>query len=374
MHVFIFGKVIDFVPSKILKTHLMVQDANPHKIIEKLKQVLTYDRVDEGVKIDHVRKLLLEFDTSAQEAIRSNLIGEIFKEHATAANISSASQAIKTGLEAYDAAFGGLWPGEFVVVGGRPAMGKSHFLTNIAANIAAEHEVLFYSLDNSSFMLMARIVASLSNLPVNYYRNGKLNESQQKELDAVKDDINRLKLRIVDRQAQSMGAFKALCIQHVEEFGVKVIFVDYLQLLSSNRYRNSRELEISHISRELKNLARDLNICVVATSQLSRSVEQRGGDKRPILSDLRVSGAIEQDADKVFFLYRPEYYGFIQDDMGMSNERLLELIMAKNRSGALERVRLKIDTYFTRFIPFEETNTTFEVNEDRMEDFKEVPF
>jgi replicative DNA helicase len=160
----------------------------------------------------------------------------------------------------------------------------------------------------------------------------------------------------------------------VEEFGVKVIFVDYLQLLSSNRYRNSRELEISHISRELKNLARDLNICVVATSQLSRSVEQRGGDKRPILSDLRESGAIEQDADKVFFLYRPEYYGFRINDMGMSNERLLELIMAKNRSGALERVRLKIDKEFTRFIPFEEIQATFEVNEDRMDDFKEVPF
>jgi replicative DNA helicase len=223
-------------------------------------------------------------------------------------------------------------------------------------------------------MLMARVVASLSDLPVNYYRNGELNESQQKELDAVKEEICRLKLRIVDRQAQSMGAFKALCKQHVEEFGVKVIFVDYLQLLSSNRYRNSRELEISHISRELKNLARDLNICVVATSQLSRSVEQRGGDKRPILSDLRESGAIEQDADKVFFLYRPEYYGFMINDMGMSNERLLELIMAKNRSGALERVRLKIDKFFTRFIPFEETNTTFEVNEDRIDDFKEVPF
>lgn len=351
----------------------MSLQSDPSSYIQKLQQILNYENVEEGVKIEYIRKVLLEFDASHFHIAGSKLIGEIVAEH----DRSSApfyTTSIKTGLESYDLAFGGLWPGEFVVIGGRPAMGKTLLLVNMAINIAANHEVLYYSLDLSNFMLSARIVASLTQLPTNYYMHGNMNESHLKQLELAKLDLSRLKLRVLDQQMHSMTAFKALCRQHVEEHKLKVIFVDYLQLLSSNRYKNNRELEISYISRELKNIARELNICVVATSQLSRSVEQRGGDKRPILSDLRESGAIEQDADKVLFIYRPEYYGFLQDENGNSTLRQVQLIMCKNRSGNLDVVHLRLDEHYSKFEPYIEPKGGFTIDPDRFSDFDEAPF
>jgi replicative DNA helicase len=224
-------------------------------------------------------------------------------------------------------------------------------------------------------MLTARVVASLTELPANYYMHGNLSDIQLKQLELAKVDLSRLKLRILDQPMNSMTAFKALCRQHVLDFNVKVIIVDYLQLLSSNRYRNNRELEVSYISREMKNIARELNVCVVATSQLSRSVEQRGGDKRPVLSDLRESGAIEQDADKVIFIYRPEYYGFLQDEDGNNTVRQVDLIMCKNRSGNMDVVRLKVNEQFTKFVPFSPPNHNFDIDPDRLSDFDDLaPF
>lgn len=351
----------------------MSLQSDPSSYIQKLQQILNYEHVEEGVKIEYIRKALLEFDASHFHIAGSKLIGEIVAEH----DRSSApfhTTSIKTGLESYDLAFGGLWPGEFVVIGGRPAMGKTLLLVNMAINIAANDEVLYYSLDLSNFMLSARIVASLTQLPTNYYMHGNMNESQLKQLELAKLDLSRLKLRVLDQQMHSITAFKALCRQHVEEHKLKVIFVDYLQLLSSNRYKNNRELEISYISRELKNIARELNICVVATSQLSRSVEQRGGDKRPILSDLRESGAIEQDADKVLFIYRPEYYGFLQDENGNSTLRQVQLIMCKNRSGNLDVVHLRLDEHYSKFEPYIEPKGGFTIDPDRFSDFDEPPF
>ncbi len=349
----------------------MSQQIDQSKLIGKLLNVLEREHIEGGVKIEHIRKALLEFDISKNEVLKSNRLSDLFDEHSKSTSNQLQSQVIKTGLEEYDSQFGGLWPGEFVVIGGRPAMGKSQLLANLAVNIAIENEVLFYTLDMSSFMLTARIVAALTQLPINYYLHGDRTEVQNKMLELAKNEIDRLKLRILDQQSQSMTAFKELCAQHVKDYGVKVIFVDYLQLLSSNRYRNSRELEISYISRELKNIARDLNVCVVATSQLSRSVEQRGGDKRPILSDLRESGAIEQDADKVIFVYRPAYYGFLQDEDGNNVSNLVELIVSKNRSGSLGSIRLKVDEMFTTFSKYEDTQTYFNIEERRLSDFND---
>lgn len=352
----------------------MSLQSEPSKYIQKLQQILNYEDIEEGVKIEHIRKVIMEFDTSHFQIADSKLIGEIVEEQ-DRSSVPFSSKSIKTGLDEYDSVFGGLWPGEFVVIGGRPAMGKTHLLVNLAVNIAADHEVLYYSLDLSNFMLTARVVASLTELPANYYMQRNLSEIQLKQLELAKVDLSRLKLRILDQPMNSMTAFKALCRQHVLDFNVKVIIVDYLQLLSSNRYRNNRELEVSYISREMKNIARELNVCVVATSQLSRSVEQRGGDKRPVLSDLRESGAIEQDADKVVFIYRPEYYGLLQDEYGNSTVRLVDLIMCKNRSGIIDVVRLKVNEQFTKFVPFSPPNYNFVINPDRLGDFDDpTPF
>jgi replicative DNA helicase len=139
-------------------------------------------------------------------------------------------------------------------------------------------------------------------------------------------------------------------------------------MISSNKYRNNRELEISYISRELKNIAKDFNVCVIASSQLSRAVEQRGGDKKPMLADLRESGAIEQDADKVIFVYRPAYYGFVFDENGNNVEEITELILAKNRTGSLGVVKLLRDSNFTNYRNFDGFKNEFSFSKNRMEE------
>ncbi len=347
--------------------------SNASNYVRKIHHILSLEHVEEAVKIEYVRNALLEFDASTYPIAGSKLISDLVDEYAQLAETPNQTMSISTGIDAYDQAFGGLWPGEFVVIGGRPAMGKTHLLVNMAVNISVEQNVLYYTLDLSSSMLTARVVASLTQVPTNQFLHGKLSEVDKKRLELAQIDLSRMNLRILDQQIQSMTAFKELCRKHVEEHNVKVIFVDYLQLLSSNRYKNNRELESSYISRELKVIARDLNVCLVASSQLSRSVEQRGGDKRPVLSDLRESGAIEQDADKVIFVYRPEYYGFLQDEDGNSTSRQMDLIMCKNRSGILDVAHLKVDELFTKFEPYQDPNRNFRINPDRLNDFNDTP-
>ena len=146
------------------------------------------------------------------------------------------------------------------------------------------------------------------------------------------------------------------------------------QMMSSHRYRNSRELEISYISRELKSIAKDNNVCVIATSQLSRAPEKRSMTSKPILSDLRDSGAIEQDADKVIFIYRPEYYGIDVDESGNSTAGLTELIVAKNRNGSLGSANLKRNAVFSSFSDFTESTNVFSFFPGRIDEIDKAPF
>jgi replicative DNA helicase len=168
-----------------------------------------------------------------------------------------------------------------------------------------------------------------------------------------------------------MEDFKALCKQHVEADKVKVVVIDYLQLLSERKTRQNRDAELSFITRELKNLAKDLQICIVASSQLSRSLETRGGDRKPLLSDLRESGAIEQNADKVLFIYRPEYYGFMQDEYGNSTQGLVELIVAKNRTGHLGSIYFKRNATLSAYEPYDEPQHQFNFSPNRLDELKE---
>lgn len=217
-------------------------------------------------------------------------------------------------------------------------------------------------------MLTSRIAAAITKIPADRIVNSTPTDQQKETITKVADEIENLQLFIYDRNTNGMSGFKEMCRKHVKEKGVKVIFVDYLQLLNSTRYRNNRELEIGYISRELKNIARELTICVVATSQLSRSVEQRGGERKPILSDLRESGSIEQDADKVIFLYRPEYYGVVLDEDGNNNQYLMELILAKNRTGPTTTIRLRHDPQFTSFESFDPEH--FSLPKDRLDEIE----
>jgi replicative DNA helicase len=322
----------------------------------------------------HIRQLLDEIEWQNNAIRESASIADLVAEnlqHLAEGNI--AGRLIKTGFTDFDRCFGGLALGEFVVIGARPAVGKSLLLVNLCLNISAAHPVLFFTYDLSARELTSRLISCLSGIDLNHRPQADLTEEQKGHIYKAARALEERPILVNDSGNHAMSALRAHCRKEIEESGVKVIIVDYLQMMSSHRYRNSRELEISYISRELKNLARDFNVCVIATSQLSRAVEMRGGDRRPLLPDLRDSGAIEQDADKVIFMYRPEYYGFHSDQDGNNTDGITELIMAKNRTGVLDVVRLMRDIHATRFSDFKGYKNEFSFSKSRLDEL-DAPF
>jgi len=236
--------------------------------------------------------------------------------------------------------FGGFVPGEYVVIGGRPSMGKTQLLVNMALNISVSAPVLFFSSDLSALLLSSRFLSCASGIAVDKILHNKLTDEQRAGLSLLVKEMIGHKILVNDDCGNSIAALRAECLAQIKASGVKVIMVDYLQMMSSGVFHKSRDHEIGHLSREFKNIAKDLNICVIVISQLNRSVEHRGGFKRPWLSDLRDSGAIEQDADKVIFLYRPEYYTLDFDEYNNPTTGLTEVIMAKNRLGSIGTIKL----------------------------------
>jgi len=252
-------------------------------------------------------------------------------------------------------------------------MGKTQLLVNLALNISTTRPILYFTFDLSQFLLTNRFISSLSTISAHKILQQNLTQEEKNILMAVESKFNQYQLYINDSCNNSISNFASHCKKQIEENGVKVIFVDYLQMMSSNKYRNNRELEISHISRELKSIAKDYNVCIIAASQLSRAVEMRGGIKHPHLSDLRESGAIEQDADKVLFIYRPEYYGLTLDEDGNNTEGLTELILAKNRNGSLGTTKLQRSSNFTNYRDFEGYNNEFTFSKNRLNEI-DIPF
>jgi replicative DNA helicase len=338
-------------------------------IIQKIQEIIGHQNNDEGEMIFQLKRLLDGHDGQHPAARESKSINALVAENLEQLNqASNQGNTLKTGFRDFDKEFGGFGLGEFIVIGGRPSMGKTQLLVNLSLNISVEIPVLYFTFDLSEFLLTGRFISSCSGIAINKILQNELTDAQQTELATVGTRFDQHKIFVNDSCSNSFSALKAHCQKQIEENGVKVIVVDYLQMMSSNRYRNNRELEISHISRELKNIARDFNVCVIASSQLNRSVESRGGDKRPMLADLRESGAIEQDADKVIFLYRPEYYGITCYENGERADGVMEMILAKNRNGSLGVVRLLRDENFTKFSDFEALKIDFEISQSRLDE------
>lgn len=282
---------------------------------------------------------------------------------------------IKTGFNNMDEVLGGFSLGEYAVVGSRPSFGKTQLLINMALHISQSVPVFFYSLDHPDSILMNRFISTLTEIPIRNIHQKDLSEEELHKISLVKKEMEKYKLFINDSPSSSINTVKEICLNQIKENKVKVIIVDYLQLMSSYRYRKHRELEVSHISRELKKLAKENNVTLIVTSQLSRAVEYRAGAKRPMLSDLRESGAIEQDADKVLFLHSPEQYGFIEDEEGNSLLNIIELIIAKNRNGKLGIVRLFKNYGFTTLHDAQTEMEDFTFSNDRLKEFEdEAPF
>jgi replicative DNA helicase len=255
---------------------------------------------------------------------------------------------IATGFEKLDKVTSGWQPSDLVIIAARPGMGKTAFVLSMARNIAIDfgHPVALFSLEMSSVQLITRLISSETGLSSEKLRTGKLEKHEWEQLSVKVKDLEKAPLFIDDTPSLSIFDLRAKARRLASQHGIKLIIVDYLQLMTAGgngKGGGNREQEISTISRNLKALAKELEVPVIALSQLSRAVETRGSSKRPLLSDLRESGAIEQDADIVSFIYRPEYYKIEEwdDDEQSPTEGQAEFIIAKHRNGSLENIRLK---------------------------------
>ncbi|MRX38212.1 replicative DNA helicase [Flavobacterium sp. LC2016-23] len=263
---------------------------------------------------------------------------------------------VETGFTNLDKLTSGWQPSDLIIIAARPAMGKTAFVLSMARNMAIDfgHPVALFSLEMASVQLITRLISSETGLSSEKLRTGKLEPHEWEMLSTKVKNLEKAPLFIDDTPSLSIFDLRAKCRRLVSQHGIKIIIVDYLQLMTAggnSKGGGNREQEISTISRNLKALAKELNVPVIALSQLSRAVETRGSSKRPLLSDLRESGAIEQDADIVSFLYRPEYYKIDEwdDDEASPTTGQAEIMIAKHRNGGIENVRLKFIGHLGKF-------------------------
>ncbi len=262
---------------------------------------------------------------------------------------------VPSGFTKLDKLTSGWQPSDLIIIAARPGMGKTAFSLSMARNMAVEHNVpvAFFSLEMSSIQLITRLISSETSLSSEKLRTGNLEKHEWEQLNVKVKSLEKAPLYIDDTPSLSIFDLRAKARRLASKHGIKLLMVDYLQLMTAGggQKGGNREQEISMISRNLKALAKELNIPVIALSQLSRAVETRGGSKRPLLSDLRESGAIEQDADIVSFIYRPEYYKIDEwdDDEHSPTEGQGEFIIAKHRNGGLDEIRLKFVGHLGKF-------------------------
>jgi replicative DNA helicase len=266
---------------------------------------------------------------------------------------------LATGFTKLDALTSGWQPSDLVIIAARPGMGKTAFVISMAKNMAIDfnHGVAVFSLEMSSVQLITRMISSETGLTSEKLRKGNLEPHEWEQLNVKVKKLSDAPIFIDDTPSLSIFDLRAKARRLVSQHGVKIIVIDYLQLMTAGgKAGGNREQEISMISRNLKALAKELAVPVIALSQLSRAVETRGGSKRPLLSDLRESGAIEQDADIVSFIFRPEYYGMTEwdDDEHTPCEGQGEFIVAKHRNGGLDNIRLKFTGHLAKFSDLEE--------------------
>jgi len=270
-----------------------------------------------------------------------------------------------TGFTEIDAMTGGWQNGDLIILAARPAMGKTSLAINQALNAAIDYDknILFFSLEMSSVQLMKRQFSLMTDIPLQ-----DLSNDSKLDVSDLANKVVRLEdsFKLFDK-CFNLYDIKAQCRKENNAKKVDAIYIDYLQLIKHSVDKGrSKENEVSEISRELKLLAKELNTPIICLSQLSRAVESRGGAKIPMLSDLRDSGSIEQDADIVNFIYRPEYYGITEDENGESTSGIAMIVFAKNRNGKTGNIKLRFMAELTKFITLNEFK--IEQNDDWLND------
>ena len=359
---FIRRKLIDVGTDLINDSYDDYEDQNSNIIIEKTESDL-YNLTNDGEsqkgpkQFDDILSLTIDY---AEKAYKK----------------SDEVVGLKTGLNDFDKKIGGLHKSDLIIIAGRPSMGKTAFATNIASNICNKKinnkktNVLFFSLEMSSEQLATRVLSEISQISSEGIRTGNLSKTDFEKIIKASEKLKELSLFIDDSPALTISSIRTRSRRLKRKHGLDLIIIDYLQLISgeSKNLNDNRVKEISDITRGLKAIAKELNIPVVALSQLSRKVEERE-EKRPQLADLRESGSIEQDADLVVFLYREEYYlarteppeGTEKHVMWTSKmekvHNIAEAIVAKHRHGPISRVKLHFNSTNTKFSDLADTSS-----------------
>ena len=296
---------------------------------------------------------IAESNMTKQASTMQNIVGQAISEIEKARNNPDGISGTPSGFHELDKITSGWQKSDMIVIAARPGMGKTALVLSMARNTAVDYNmgVAVFSLEMSAVQLVKRLIAGEARIDSEKLRKGNLAEHEFQQLHSRITALSAAPIFIDDTAAISIFDFRAKCRRLKAQHDIQLVIIDYLQLMTAKDGKGSgnREQEISTISRSIKEIAKELNIPIIALAQLSRSVEQRGGDKKPILSDLRESGAIEQDADIVSFIYRPDYYGIVKDDDGNSNNGIGEIIIAKHRNGKTDLVRLRFVPEYARF-------------------------
>ena len=339
------------------------------KIASEIQQDAFEDTTDVFDLLDKTESELFDVTNSnikKNYADMRSLMGQAFKELEERKNHTDGLTGVPTGFSALDRVTSGWQRSDMVIIAARPGMGKTAFVVSALRNAAVDFQqpVAIFSLEMSSVQLVNRLISAEAELDSEKIKKGQLAEHEWQQLVHKTAQLTDAPIFIDDTPALSILELRAKCRRLKQQHDIQLVVIDYLQLMSGDSSKSgggggNREQEIASISRALKNIAKEINVPVIALSQLSRAVETRGGDKRPQLSDLRESGSIEQDADMVMFLYRPEYYGITEDENGMPTSGVGEVIIAKHRNGSLETVPLKFIGRYTKFSDLDAPGTDF---------------
>lgn len=319
--------------------------------------------------LDKAEKNLFEI---AQNNLRrdsrkmDDLLHETLKEIESLKDKKDGLTGVASGFTDLDRMTSGWQKSDLVIIAARPAMGKTAFVLSCARNAAVDFHrpVVVFSLEMSSVQLVNRLISGETQIEQEKIRKGQLEEWEWQQIHSKIGRLEQAPLIIDDTPALNIFEFRAKCRRLKSQHDIQLIIIDYLQLMQGKagdgKGNGNREQEIGSISRALKSVAKELNVPVIALSQLSRAVENRpGASKRPMLSDLRESGSIEQDADMVLFLYRPEYYGLNEDENGMPTQGVGEVIIAKHRNGETGTVRLKFVGKYVKFVDLDQGMDNF---------------
>jgi replicative DNA helicase len=315
-------------------------------------------REDVGTLLDQAEQKIFDvsFARGTQDVVRiKELMWDTMERIEARHRGDETVRGIMSGFTDLDAMTNGFQSSDLIIVAARPSVGKTSFCLDIAANAAidAQAPVAIFSLEMSREQLVERLLASESFVDLHRLRSGKLRDEDFPRLSKTAGSLSGAKIWIDDTPALTLLELRSKARRLKAEHDTGLILVDYLQLIRGPADSESRQAEISYISRSLKALARELHVPIIALSQLSRAPEQRGGDRRPMLSDLRDSGAIEQDADLVVFLYRAEMYAHLTDKPEFE-EGVAEAILAKHRNGPTGTIKLAFRKECTRFENYSE--------------------